>query len=81
MAGTSSSKSTRRVPLCERLRHPQAHLSGQRAATPNSVIHLADAKYLLLESKRVDGTPVGTPMCFAVVDDTIFLRTQASPQR
>jgi len=65
------------VPLYERFRHPEAHLSRSHAATSNSVAHLEGAKYLLLESERADGTRVGTPMWFAVVDDTIFLRTEA----
>jgi uncharacterized protein len=75
---TSSGKSLGRglVPLSERLRHPKAQLSGQRAPS-NSVIYLAHAKYLLLESERLDGTRVGTPMWFAVMDDTILLRTEA----
>ena len=61
----------------ERLRHPEAHLSDRRPASLNSVVELRDAKYLLLESERADGTWVGTPMWFAVVDDTVFLRTEA----
>jgi uncharacterized protein len=75
---TSSGKSLGRrlVPLSERLRHPEAHLSGQRAPS-NSVMYLAYAKYLLFESERMDGTRVGTPMWFAAVDNTIFLRTEA----
>jgi PPOX class probable F420-dependent enzyme len=61
----------------ERLRHPEASLSRTRAATCNSVTFLAGAKYLLLESESVDGTPVGAPMWFAAVDDTIFVRTDS----
>lgn len=67
----------RLVSLHERFRHPQAHLSESHAATSNSVAHLEGAKYLLLESERANGTRVGTPMWFAVIDDTIFLRTEA----
>ncbi|HTU79389.1 MAG TPA: PPOX class F420-dependent oxidoreductase [Solirubrobacteraceae bacterium] len=67
----------RLVPLYERLRHPDANLSDQRAASPNSAMQLAHAKYLLLESEKADGTPVATPMWFAAVDDTIYLRTEA----
>jgi hypothetical protein len=67
----------RLVALHERLRHPEAHLTGRRPAPSNSVIYLMYAKYLLLESERVDGTLVGTPMCFAIVDEAILLRTQA----
>jgi PPOX class probable F420-dependent enzyme len=71
----------RLVPLYERLRHPEAHLTGRRPAPSNSVIYLMYAKYLLLESERVDGTLVGTPMWFAMVDDTIFVRAEAeSPE-
>lgn len=79
MADTISGKSLgrRMVPSYEWLRHPDAHLAGRCAAPSNSVMYLAHAKYLLLESERVDGTSVGTPMWFAVVDDTIFLRTEA----
>jgi len=68
---------SRLVPLYERLRHSEAHLSGRYAARSNSVVHFSNAKYLLLESERADGTRVGTPMWFAVVEDTIFLRTEA----
>jgi uncharacterized protein len=67
----------RLVPLCERLRHPEAHLSGRRPAPSNSPIYLMYARYVLIESERADGTPVGTPMWFAMVDNTIFLRTEA----
>lgn len=63
--------------LLERLRHAEAHLSDRRPASPNWVVQLRGAKYLLLESERVDGTWVATPMWFAVVDDTVFLRTDA----
>lgn len=76
--GQSRTRLGRRlVPLYERFRHSEAHLSGRQAARSNSVVHVGDAKYLLLESERADGTRVGTPMWFAVVDDTIFLRTEA----
>lgn len=67
----------RLVPPHERSRDAQAHLSERRAAAFNSVLVLRDAKYLLLESQRTDGTWAGTPMWFAVVNDTIYLRTQA----
>lgn len=63
--------------LVERLRHPEAHLSDRRQASLNSVLQLYDAKYLLLESGRADGTWAGTPMWFAGIDNTIFLRTDA----
>jgi hypothetical protein len=67
--------------LHERLRHPEAHLTGRRPAPSNSVIYLMYAKHLLLESERADGTHVGTRMSFAMVDDTIFVRTEAeSPE-
>jgi PPOX class probable F420-dependent enzyme len=71
----------RLVPPYERFRHAEAHLSGGRAAVFNSVLGLRDAKYLQLESQRTDGTWAGTLMWFAVVDDIIFLRTEAdSPE-
>ena len=35
------------VPLHERLRHPEAHLTGRRPPPSNSVIYLMYAKYLL----------------------------------
>jgi PPOX class probable F420-dependent enzyme len=60
------------------LRHPPARLEAQRAAASNSVRYLTNAKYLLLESESVDGTPVATPMWFAAVDETIFVR--ANPE-
>ncbi len=75
--GSRSPFRRRLLPLYERLRHPEAHLTGRRPAPSNSVIYLMYAKYLLLESERVDGTPVGTPMCFAMMDEAIFLRTEA----
>lgn len=65
----------RRVALSVRLRHKHARLSARDAARSNLVSYLAHASYLLLESYRADGTPVATPMRFAVVDETIFLRT------
>jgi PPOX class probable F420-dependent enzyme len=66
----------RLVPPYEWFRHAE-HLSGGRAAVFNSVLVLRDAKYLLLESQRTDGTWVGTRMWFAAVNNTIFLRTEA----
>ncbi|MGO9322739.1 MAG: PPOX class F420-dependent oxidoreductase [Solirubrobacteraceae bacterium] len=78
MANQSRTPLGRRlVLLYERLRSPEAHLSGLRTAPSNSVMCLIHAKYLLLESKRANGTPVCTPMWLAIVDDTIFLRTEA----
>jgi len=67
----------RLVPPHERFRDVQTHLSERPAAMFNSVLVLRDAKYLLLESQRTDGTWAGTPMWFAAVNNTIFLRTQA----
>jgi PPOX class probable F420-dependent enzyme len=61
-------------PWHARARHRDASISGRRAAASNSVLYLANAKYLLLESQHTDGTLIGTPMWFAVIDDTIFLR-------
>jgi PPOX class probable F420-dependent enzyme len=52
-------------------------LDGVRAAVVNSVRYLADAKYLLLESKSASGMRVATPLWFAVVDDSVFMRTEA----
>lgn len=63
--------------MLERLRHAEAHLSDRRPASPNWVVQLRDANYLLLESERSDGTWIGTPMWFAVVNETVFLRTDA----
>jgi PPOX class probable F420-dependent enzyme len=51
-----------------------------RAAASNSVEYLSNAKRLLLESEGMDGTLLGTTMWFAVVDDTVFLRTRAESQ-
>jgi PPOX class probable F420-dependent enzyme len=71
----------RLVPPYGRFRHAQAHSSERRVAALNSVLVLRDAKYLRLESQRTDGTWAGTPMWFAAVNDTIFLRTKAdSPE-
>jgi len=67
----------RLVPPYERFRDAHAQLSGGPAAVFNSVLVLRDAKYLLLESEQTDGTWVGSPMWFAAVNDTIFLRTEA----
>jgi hypothetical protein len=67
----------RLVPPYERFWHAETHLYGGRAAVFNSVLGLRDAKYLLLESERADGTWVGTTMWFAAVNDTLFLRTVA----
>jgi PPOX class probable F420-dependent enzyme len=67
----------RLVPPHERSRDAEAHLPERHAAAFNSVLVLRDAKYLLLETQRTDGSWVGAPMWFAVVNDTIFLRTQA----
>jgi hypothetical protein len=39
-------------------------VSGCSAAKLNSLLCLADSKYLLLEPERADGTPVATPMWF-----------------
>lgn len=67
----------RLIPPHERSRDTEAHLSERRAAVFNSVLVLRDAKYLLLESQRTDGSWAGTPMWFAAVNDTIYLRTGA----
>jgi PPOX class probable F420-dependent enzyme len=67
----------RLVPVYERLRKREATLDGVPAAVVNSVRYLAGAKYLLLESERANGMRVATPMWFAAVDDTVFLRTEA----
>src|ERR1700677_203596 len=67
----------RLVPVYERLRKSEATLDGVPAAVVNSGRYLAGAKYLLLESERANGTRVATPMWFAVVDDSVFLRTDA----
>lgn len=74
---SAGSLGLRLVPPHERSRDAEAHVSGRRAAVFNSVLGLCDAKYLLLESQRPDGTWAGTAMWFAVVNDTIFLRTEA----
>jgi PPOX class probable F420-dependent enzyme len=52
-------------------------LRQQRAAASNSVEYLSNAKRLLLESEGMDGTLLGRTMWFAVVDDTVFVRTKA----
>jgi PPOX class probable F420-dependent enzyme len=67
----------RLVPPYERFWHAEAHLSAGRASVFNSVLGLRDAKYLLLESQRTDGTWAGTRMWFAAVNNTIFLRIEA----
>lgn len=74
---SASPLALRLVPPHERSRDAWAHLPERHAAVFNSVLGLCDAKYLLLESQRTDGSWVGTPMWFAAVNDTIFLRTQA----
>jgi PPOX class probable F420-dependent enzyme len=78
MSGRSSGCLGRHlVVVCERLRSAKASLDDVSAALTNSVWYLARAKYLLLESERANGKHVALPMCFAVVDDSIFLRTEA----
>jgi PPOX class probable F420-dependent enzyme len=67
----------RLVPVYERLRKSGATLEGVPAAVSNSVRYLAGAKYLLLESERANGMCVATPLWFVVVDDSVFLRTEA----
>jgi|HubBroStandDraft_6_1064221.scaffolds.fasta_scaffold1829632_1 PPOX class probable F420-dependent enzyme len=71
----------RRVTPYERFMDAETHPSERRAAVFNSVSVLRDARYLLLESQRSDGSWVGAPMWFAAVNDTILLRAEAdSPQ-
>jgi PPOX class probable F420-dependent enzyme len=65
-----------RVSLAERLRHPKARFNGEPAAV-RSIGLLGNARYLLLESERRDGTQVGTPMFFAILDEAIVVRTEA----
>jgi hypothetical protein len=62
----------------ERLRHPQADFALLRAAQSNSVMLLADAKHLLLESERSDGVGIATPMWFVVIDDTVYVRSETA---
>jgi PPOX class probable F420-dependent enzyme len=71
----------RLAPPYERLWHARTHLFGGPSAVFNSVLGLHDAKYLLLESERPDGTWVGTSMWVAAVNDTIFLRSEAKARR
>lgn len=74
--GVVVDRSGRHAPLWERLRHTDARLTGQPALA-QSVGVLGNARYLLLESERADGTQVATPVCFAVLEGAIVLRTGA----
>jgi PPOX class probable F420-dependent enzyme len=74
---SDSALGLRPVPPHERLRHAETVLPERHAAAFNSLLGLRDAKYLLLESQRTDGTWAGNPMWFAAVNNTIFLRTKA----
>jgi hypothetical protein len=42
------------------------------------VLYLSGAKYLLLESERTNGESVPTPVWFAAINDTVFIRTEAA---
>ncbi|OBI04057.1 pyridoxamine 5-phosphate oxidase [Mycolicibacter nonchromogenicus] len=41
---------------------------------------LQDARYALLRTFRGDGTPVDTPIWFAIDDDTLVFRTKLGPK-
>lgn len=41
---------------------------------------LRDARYALLRTFRRDGTPVDTPVWFAIDDDTVLFRTKIGPK-
>jgi PPOX class probable F420-dependent enzyme len=63
-----------------RLKRRHGSLALRQRAASNSVEYLSNARRLLLESEGTDGTLLGTTMWFAVVDDTVFLRTRAESQ-
>jgi PPOX class probable F420-dependent enzyme len=63
----------RLAPLYKRLPNSQATLAGVPHAPSNSVLYLSGAKCLLLDN----GESVPTPVCFAAINEKIFIRTEA----
>lgn len=47
---------------------------------PQSFDELRDARYALLRTFRRDGTPVDTPVWFAIDDGTVLFRTKIGPK-
>lgn len=68
----------RLAPMYKRLPNSQATLAGVPHAPSNSVLYLSGAKYLLLESERTNGESVPTPVWFAAINETVFIRTEAA---
>jgi PPOX class probable F420-dependent enzyme len=73
-ANTGKRPLKRLGPLCERLPGGQATLAGVPHASSNSVLYLSGAKYLLMESERANGEWVATPLCFAGLNERVFVR-------
>jgi PPOX class probable F420-dependent enzyme len=68
----------RRHPLYERLHNSKATLARVPHAPSDSVLYLSGAKHLLLEAERAGGEPVATTMCFAAINEKVYLRTDAA---
>jgi uncharacterized protein len=64
--------------LCRRPPNLQATLIGVPRAPSNSVLYLYGAKWLLLESERINSERVPTRVWFAAINETIFIQTAAS---
>jgi uncharacterized protein len=71
------SRGKRLAPLYKRLPNSQATLAGVPHAPSNSVLYLSGAKCLLLESERLNGESVPTPVWFAAINDQVFIRSDA----
>jgi PPOX class probable F420-dependent enzyme len=63
--------------LCKRPPDIQATLAGVPRASPNSVLYLYGARWLLLESEGISGERVPTREWFAAINETVFIRTEA----
>jgi PPOX class probable F420-dependent enzyme len=59
------------------LRNSQATLQGVPHAPSDSVLYLVGARCLLLESECANGDAVAIPVCFAAINEKIFVRTEA----
>jgi PPOX class probable F420-dependent enzyme len=66
----------RLAPLCKRPPDIRATLAGVPRASPNSVLYLYGARWLLLESEGISGERVPTREWFAAVNETVFIRTE-----
>ncbi len=79
MTGNPAKRPTgkRLAGLCKRPPDIRVTLAGVPRASPNSVLYLYGARWLLLESEGLNGERVPTREWFAAINETVFIRTEA----